>query len=100
MKDAFTAAYSELVQNQIEFASTTEATLDGAALGNAPSSQIAQVQDMLNTFNAQVDGLAKRLVSKNDEAAPLPEEDQPGTTSFVGYGSSTSAHSHTWPLPD
>jgi hypothetical protein len=41
--------------------------------------------------------LAKRLVSKNDEAAPLPEEDQPGTTSFVGYGSSTSAHSHTWP---
>lgn len=81
MKNAFTTSYSELVQNPIEFALTIDVTLADAVSGNAPTDQIAQVRKMLNILDAQVDGSARCLVSKYDEAASLFENDQPGTTS-------------------
>lgn len=80
MKDPFTTVYSDLVQNQIEFASTIEAVLAEAVSGNAPTGQIAQVREMLSTFNTQVDSLAKRLESHYDETAFMSEETQSGTT--------------------
>ncbi|WP_439858319.1 hypothetical protein [Pseudomonas syringae] len=71
MKDPFTTAYSELVQNQIEFASTIEGILAEARAGNAPTGQVSQVREMLDTFNTLVDSMAIRLVSQYDETASM-----------------------------
>lgn len=75
MKDPFTTAYSDLVQNQIEFASTIESILAESKLRQAPSDQVAEVQDMLDIFNTQVTALAKRLAEHYDEDAASIKRD-------------------------
>lgn len=52
MKDAFTTAYSDLLRNQIEFASTIESILADSKSGQAPSAEVTEVQGMLDIFNA------------------------------------------------
>ena len=69
MKDAFTTAYSDLLRNKIEFASTIESILADSKSGQAPSAQVTEVQGMLDIFNAQVTALAKRMAERYDEDA-------------------------------
>lgn len=47
MKDAFTTAYSDLLQNQIEFTSTIESILADSKSGQALSAQVTAVSARL-----------------------------------------------------
>lgn len=67
MKDAFTAADSDLVQNQIELTSSIESILAQAASSGASANQITEVGQMLEAFNAKVNQLAKRLAALHDK---------------------------------
>lgn len=67
MKDAFTAAHSDLVQNKIELSSSIKLLLVEAASVGVCADQIAEVGDMLESFNIRVNTLAKRLAALHDK---------------------------------
>lgn len=67
MKDAFTAALSEVVQHQIELTSTIDSLLNDQASQEISSHGVDEVRSMLVQFNAQVSALANRLAACYDE---------------------------------
>ncbi|MFJ5298639.1 hypothetical protein ACIQAL_19155 [Pseudomonas sp. NPDC088368] len=68
MKDAFTAAHSDLIQNQIELTSSIESVLAEAASSKATANQITEVGQMLEAFNAKLNQSAKRLAALHDKS--------------------------------
>jgi hypothetical protein len=60
MKDAFTAAYSEVVANQVELAATIEALAD-AAISQGHTLGAEDVLAKLDALNSRVTALAQSL---------------------------------------
>lgn len=72
MKDAFTAALSEVVQHQIEMTSTIDSLLNDQASQQTSSHEVDEVRSKLVQFNAQVSALANRLAACYDENLERP----------------------------
>ncbi|MFJ5300913.1 hypothetical protein ACIQAL_30860 [Pseudomonas sp. NPDC088368] len=66
MKDAFTAALSDVVQNQVELTSTIESFLGQALSQGGNVTEADQVQGRLDSFNAHVNALIKALAERFD----------------------------------
>jgi len=66
MKDAFTAALSDVVKNQVELTSTIESFLGQALSQGGNVADADQVQGRLDSFNAQVNELIKALAERYD----------------------------------
>jgi hypothetical protein len=66
MKDAFTAALSDVVQNQVELTSTIESLLGQALSEGRDAAETNQVQGRLDSFNAQVNALIQALAERYD----------------------------------
>jgi len=79
MKDAFTTAYSDVVQHQVELTSTIESVICDQAARGAFTDEVDKVLCMLDQFNAQVNSLSSRLAARYDETAekatpPVPPQ--------------------------
>lgn len=66
MKDAFTAALSDVVQNQVELTSTIESLLGQALSEGRDAAETNQAQGRLDSFNAQVNALIQALAERYD----------------------------------
>lgn len=66
MKDAFTAALSDVIQNQVELTSTIESLLDQALSQDGDGDEVDQVKSQLDDFNAQVNALIQALAESYD----------------------------------
>ncbi len=64
MKDAFTSAYSDLIQNQIELGSTLQSIIEESALRAVPDAEIDNLRAMVASFNARTNDLARRLMER------------------------------------
>lgn len=64
MKDAFTAAYSDLIQNQIELDSTLRSIIDEAAQRGVSHAEIERVRSIMESFNARTNDLAALLCER------------------------------------
>lgn len=51
MKDSITTAYSDLIQNQIELASTLTSLIDQAVSRGAPAAQIDELRVRVESLN-------------------------------------------------
>ncbi|MFJ3681404.1 hypothetical protein [Pseudomonas sp. NPDC090208] len=67
MKDPFTAALSDVIQNQIELTSTIESLLDQSLSHDAGGTNANEIQSRLDNLNTHVDALVKRLAAKHDQ---------------------------------
>ncbi|SEJ95388.1 hypothetical protein [Pseudomonas sp. NFR16] len=82
MKDALTAAYSNLIQNQVELASTLQSIVDEAVQRGAPEGHINQVCQRMESLASQLNALSKSLLERNDEIENCQrDKNQPGTAS-------------------
>lgn len=73
MKDAFTAALSDVVQHQAELASTLESLLSHTTTLGASHSDADGIRSMLAHLNAQVNALAKNLAAQHDQNVELSD---------------------------
>lgn len=64
MKDAFTAAYSDLIQNQVELGSTLQSILDEAFLRGVSNADIDRVRSIMESFNIRTNDLAALLIER------------------------------------
>lgn len=64
MKDAFTTAYSDLIQNQIELDSTLRSIIDEAAKRGVSHAEIERVRSIMESFNARTNDLAALLCER------------------------------------
>lgn len=69
MKDPFTSALCDVVQNQIEFVSTAKFLLEHAQSSGGAQGEISRIQDMLEDFNQQTHTLTRGLVALHDKLA-------------------------------
>ncbi|MBP2870040.1 MULTISPECIES: hypothetical protein [Pseudomonas] len=69
MKDVFTAALADVVQDQVELTSTIESHVSGQTTQGASDGDIDEVLCMLGQFNAQVNRLIVQLAARYDENA-------------------------------
>lgn len=67
MKDAFTAALSDVVQHQVELTSTIESLLSGQTPQDSCNPEVDGVRRMLAQLNVEVRALASRLAARYDE---------------------------------
>lgn len=64
MKDAFTAAYSDLIQNQIELDSTLRSIIGEAAQRGVSHSDINRLRSIMESFNIRTNDLAALLIER------------------------------------
>lgn len=64
MKDAFIAAYSDLVQNQIELGSTLQSIIDEAVQHGVSTAEIERVRSIIESFNVRTNDLAALLTER------------------------------------
>ena len=64
MKDTFTAAYSDLVQNQIELGSTLQSIFDEAVQRGVSTAEVERVRSIMESFNARTNELAALLTER------------------------------------
>ncbi|MBD8605195.1 hypothetical protein IFT80_21405 [Pseudomonas sp. CFBP 8771] len=64
MKDAFTATYSDLVQNQIELGSTLQSIIDEAVQRGVSTAEIDRVRSIMESFNVRTNYLAALLTER------------------------------------
>jgi hypothetical protein len=78
MKDDFASAYSDLIQNQIEFGSTLQSIIEEAIRRGVPADKIGRVRMVMESFDARTNCLARKLVTRYDAvAAEHFRQDQP-----------------------
>lgn len=64
MKDIFTAAYSDLIQNQIELDSTLRSLIGEAAERGVSHADINRLRSIMESFNIRTNDLAALLIQR------------------------------------
>ena len=82
MKDAITTAYNDLIQNQIELTSTLQSLIDEAASRGVSTTHITDLQERMESFGSQINGLSKSMMERHDSMENCQrDQDQPDTAS-------------------
>ena len=82
MRNAFTTAYSDLIQNQIELASTLTSLIGDASSRGASATQIDELRQRLDSFELQLKSLSRNLIERHDSMENCQrDQDQPDTAS-------------------
>lgn len=82
MKDAITTAYNDLIQNQIELTSTLQSLIDEAASRGVSATHITDLQERMESFDSQINGLSKSMMERHDSMENCQRnQDQPDTAS-------------------
>ena len=82
MKDAITTVYSDLIQNQIELASTLTSLIDEAASRGAPATEIDELRERMESFELKLTALSKSFMERHDSMENCQrDQDQPDTAS-------------------
>lgn len=71
MKDEITTAYSDLIQNQIELASTITSLIEEAVLRGAPAAHIEELRERMDRFEFHLNALSKTLMERHDSMEDL-----------------------------